>query len=182
MREIEVKAQVVDFDSVRAALEQRAIQLSDPVTQHDVVWGKPGVTGYNGDPWLRLRTESISGETRHIFTLKRSVTGQLDSIEHETEVADPSAIAAIALELGFVQYVAITKTRQKAYLGDTELCLDSVENLGDYIEAEKLTEETADFDEITDELWTLLEGLGVSRDDQVTDGYDTLMNKKLGKE
>ena len=65
---------------------------------------------------------------------------------------------------------------------EIEVCLDSVEGLGDFIWAEKLTEDNTDHQQVMDELWTLLERFGASRADEVTDGYDTLMNRKRGKE
>lgn len=179
---MKIKARVGNLGTIRAALQQKGMELSEPVTQHDVVWGRPGVVGYNEDPWLRLRTETKGELTRYVFTLKRSVTGQLDSIEHETEVNDPKAVEGIVHELGFTLFTSITKTRQKAHLGEIEICLDSVEGLGDFIEAEKLTEDGADYQKAVDELWTLLESVGIDHGDEITDGYDTLMNKKLGKE
>lgn len=182
MREIEIKARVEQLDDIRAVFKQKGIALSEPVAQHDEVWGMPGVIVDNTSPWLRLRTESKSGQTRHLLTLKRSVTGQLDSIEHETEVSDPGEMTKIIQELGFELYSDLTKTRQKAHVGDIEICLDSVKDLGEFIEAEKLTDDDVDYQNVIDELWRLLRGFGVNYDDEVTDGYDTLMNKKLGKE
>jgi predicted adenylyl cyclase CyaB len=182
MREIEIKAQVESLASIREALQERGAELSDPVIQHDVVWGLPGITGNNEAPWLRLRTETKNNTTYHVFTLKRSVTGQLDSIEHETEIKDPVELASIVRELGFTLYADTTKTRQKTKLGDIEFCLDSVKDLGEFIEAEKLTEEEVDYEEVVAQLWKIFEEFGVTRTSGVTDGYDTLMNKKLGKE
>jgi adenylate cyclase class 2 len=182
VREIEIKARVESLEDIRTALGQSGATLSESVAQHDVVWGMPGVAGGTAAPWLRLRTETKGDEIRHFFTLKRSVTGQLDSIEHETEIGDPNAVAGIVHELGFALYVDLTKTRQKTRVGGIEICLDSVDTLGEFIEAEKLTSDDADYQKIIGELWTLFEGLGISRENEVTDGYDTLMNKKLGKE
>lgn len=184
MREIEIKARVESLDTIREALKQRSVAVSVAVHHRDVVWGIAGELSATGAPWLRLRAETKDGSTRYLFTLKRSAEAgrQLDSIEHETEVSDPKAVEGIVRELGFVQYSDITKTRQKAQSGDIEICLDTVDGLGEFIEAEILTNEAADFQQITDELWTLLERLGASREDEVEDGYDVLVNKKLGKE
>jgi len=76
----------------------------------------------------------------------------------------------------------LTKTRQKAQIGDIEICLDTVEGLGDFIEAEKLVADDSEYQPVIDELWALFDEIGVSRDNEVTDGYDVLMNKRLGKE
>lgn len=104
----------------------------------------------------------------------------MDSIEHETEIADADELEKIIEHLGFVPYSDTTKTRQKAHLGDIEICIDSVEGLGDFAEAEKLTEEDVEYDVISAELWKLLEELGATRKDYITDGYDVLARKRQG--
>ena len=77
------------------------------------------------------RVDKGENETkRALFTLKRSVTGQLDSIEHETEVRDPDAMIAIVKGLGFVAFSDMSKIRQTGTLNGTEVCVDSVEGLG----------------------------------------------------
>lgn len=73
----------------------------------------------------------------------------------------------------------VSKARQTGKLNDVEVCIDSVEGLGDFMELERLAGENADPAAITDDLWRIMAELGVSRQDEVTDGYDILM-KKLG--
>ena len=114
---------------------------------------------------------------RALFTFKRSVTGQLDSIERETEVGDPDVMIAIVKELGFVPFSDLSKTRQTGKLNDVEVCIDSVEGLGDFMELERLADENADPAAITDDLWRIMAELGISHQDEVADGYDILMKK-----
>jgi adenylate cyclase class 2 len=158
------------------------VTISSPITQRDEVFGQLGAEGGGHSlPWLRIRTETKDGETRTLFTLKRSVTGQLDSIEHETEVSDPAALEGIIKELGnYEPYSDLTKTRQKGNIGDVEICLDEVDSLGSFIEAEKLTADDVDGASIVNELWQLFDSLGIQRADEVTDGYDVLMRKEQG--
>lgn len=183
MREIEIKARIENKDSLFDMLRKKGVELSEPATQRDQVFGLPNVDGgddTNGAPWLRIRTEIKGGKTTQIFTLKKSITNQMDSIEHETEIHDPVELAAIIGHLGFTPYSDLTKTRQKAKMDDIELCVDTVDGLGDFIEAEKLTEDDADYDIVAAELWQILEGFGVERSAHVTDGYDVLMRKSQG--
>ena len=105
------------------------------------------------------------------------MTGQLDSIERETEVGDPDVMIAIVKELGFVPFSDISKTRRTGKLNNIEVCIDSAEGLGDFMELERLADENADPAVITDDLWRIMAELGVSRQDEVTDGYDILMRK-----
>lgn len=185
MREIEIKARVENKTSILNILQENGIKLSSPIVQRDQVFGLPSVDGgddTNGAPWLRIRTETRNGKTLQIFTLKKSVTNQMDSIEHETEIHNPVELAAIIGHLGFEPYSDLTKTRQKAKQGEIEICVDTVDKLGNFIEVEKLTEDTADYDSVAAELWRLLESFGVKKSAQVTDGYDVLMRKHQGLE
>lgn len=84
---------------------------------------------------------------------------------------------AIVKELGFVPFSDTSKTRQTGKLNDVEVCIDSVEGLGNFMELERLAGENADPAAITDDLWRIMAELGVSRQDEVTDGYDILMKK-----
>lgn len=180
MREIEVKATISSVQSIVDVLEAQDIAVTEPVTQHDRVYGLPEADGEgeNTAPWLRIRTETKQGVTKHIFTLKRSVTNQLDSIEHETEVSDPAELEAIIAQLSFTPYSDLTKTRRKAHMGDIEICIDTVDGLGDFVEVEKLTGDDVNYDDVVVELWQVLTQLGVQPEDEVNDGYDVLMNKK----
>jgi len=176
MREIEIKAKVSNQQALLNTIAQAGIQLSAPIKQHDVVYGQKGVAdNAPGSIWLRIRTEN---DTRTIFTLKQQYDGGLDSIEHETEVSNPTELHAIIVTLGFTLYSDITKSRRKAKYNGIEICVDTVEGLGSFIEAERITEEHANGDLVAKELWTELEKFGVNRSDEVFDGYDVLMNRQ----
>lgn len=181
MREIEIKAITSSIQSIIDVLAAQNISVTEPVTQHDRVYGEIGVedAADNTAAWLRIRSETRGDNTKHIFTLKRSVTNQMDSIEHETEIADPAELEAIIEQLSFTLYSDLTKTRQKAHMGEIEICIDTVDGLGSFVEVEKLTDEHADYEVVATELRQVLRQLGVRPEDEVTDGYDVLMNKKL---
>jgi len=180
MREIEIKAKVSDMSSLLSAIERAGITLTEPIKQHDVVYGQPGAAdNAPGSTWLRIRTEN---DARVIFTLKQQHSGGLDSKEHETEVSDAAELAAIIATLGFTLYSDLTKTRRKAHYGGIEICVDVVDGLGSFIEAEKLAEDDADGTTIAADLWQELIKLGVDKADEVFDGYDVLMNRKLAEE
>ena len=179
MREIEIKARVSNRNALFEALRTHNITLSEPVTQRDQVFGLTGLdgSGHNSAPWLRLRTETKSGQVTQYFTLKKSITNQMDSIEHETVVADGAEIIAMMSHLGFAPYSDLTKTREKTKIGEIEICVDHIDGLGDFIEVEKLTFEDANYSEVAEDLWRMLESFGVLRTDHVTDGYDVMVRK-----
>lgn len=178
MREIEIKAKVANKQLLIDTIVNTGIRLSAPVKQHDVVYGQKGVAdNAPGSIWLRIRTEN---DSKRIFTLKQQYKGGLDSIEHETEVSDADELASIISVLGFSLYSDLTKTRQKAKLNDIEICIDDVEGLGVFIEAERLVEKAADGQSIIEKLWAELEKFNISRSDEVFEGYDVLLHRKNG--
>lgn len=181
MREIEIKARVSKTEQTLAALQNLGIHLGEPIKQHDVVYGQKtdlGTTFISGGNWLRIRTEN---ETKVTFTLKRSVTGELDNIEHEVIVDNAKELEAIIANLGYSLYSDLTKIRRKTKIGDIELCYDEVTDLGVFIELEKLCPEDVNFDKVVEELWRTADQLGISKTDEETSGYDVLTRQKEGK-
>ena len=67
----------------------------------------------------------------------------------------------------------VTKVRQTTNVGEFEICIDEVEDLGSFIEIEKISDE--DSDAVRSELNDFLEILGVSASDEVHKGYDILI-------
>jgi adenylate cyclase class 2 len=178
MREIEIKARVIDAKAFEEKLLEAGIKLSEPTKQHDRVYGEPNIgDNHPGANWLRIRTEN---DATHIFTLKSSVKGHLDSIEHETRIEDPMELENIILALHFVPYSDLTKIRRKAKVGDIEICFDTVPGLGTFVEAEKMMGHDADHDTVVAELWDLLRGLDISEDQEVHEGYDVLERRTRG--
>ena len=178
MREIEIKARVTDKASLVSKLKEQGIELGQPISQHDIVYGWPGAADNAKDSvWLRLRTEN---ETRHVFTLKKSVVGHLDSIEHETEVEDSEELIAIFKELGYELYSDLTKIRRKGIVGKIEICLDEVPGLGVFIEAEMIQAKDSDHDLVVTQLWQFFDSLGIDKKDEVFEGYDVLERRSRG--
>jgi adenylate cyclase class 2 len=179
MREIEIKARVHDTVTTLAALEKLGVQLGKPKKQHDVVYSRPGAI--DNDPnenWLRIRTEN---DSKIIFTLKRSVTGELDSIEHEVTVDSEQELASIIGYLGYELFSDLTKIRRKGQVGDIEICFDEVPGLGTFIEAERLCPEDINGSTVLIELWDFFGKLGLTKADEETHGYDVLMRLQEGK-
>jgi adenylate cyclase, class 2 len=180
MREIEIKAKIQNPEAIRKKLEGKGIKLGKKLKQHDVVFGEPG-KGDNqfGANWLRIRTEN---DTITYFTLKSSVVGHLDSIEHETIVEDAKELELIIKQPGFKLYSELTKYRQKAQHGKVEICIDHVPGLGDFIELEKIFDQSSNIEHgaVVDELWEFFESLGIKKEHEVYEGYDVLERKLRG--
>ncbi len=179
MREIEIKAPVEDLDRVRQALEKQGLKFSKPIKQYDRIYYTEGTPDNEpGSVWLRIRVEN---DRRAIFTVKKATSIMLDSIEYETEVSNAETLRDMVLAMGYKPYFEITKTREKAKQGDIEYCLDDVEGLGMFIEAEKLVPESADGKAIRLELWNKLRAVGIKKTSKELPGYDVLLRNRRQK-
>ena len=179
MREIEIKLKVKDLDVLEKRLEDSGCIFSESIEQHDVVYSTGPDTGARfceakeGHIAIRIRRQNNIAE----FTLKQQKSNEMDNIEYETEVKNPEAIDGILRVLGWKPQIEVKKTRKKGKLGEYEVCLDKVERLGDYVEVEKMAEDEADPEKIRDELFKAIEPFGLTKDDEETKGYDTLICK-----
>ncbi len=178
MREIEIKVRLKDPKQTLEALNKLGIKLGLPKKQHDVVYGQPDKQGFkHGGNWLRVRTED---DSKVFFTLKKSITGELDSTEHEVTVDSAHEITAIIKHLGYELSSDLTKIRRTAHSSNIEIRFDEVPGLGTFMEAEKLSAYDANPEEVATELWKLFESVGLHKADQVTSGYDVLMRLHNG--
>jgi adenylate cyclase class 2 len=174
VREIEVKYRVDDLEGLLAALKARSIEVSDPLHQADQAYAPAGWQfgdGKLGVSFLRLRT--VAG--RHYFTLKQPAQNDQACLEYETEVTDREAMHQAALHMGYRPTVRILKTRRTASIGGCSLCIDEVEGIGGFIEAERMAPDDADAQAIQAELATLIESLGAGTT-RISETYDSLVH------
>ncbi len=176
MREIEVKAKLINKGSVVTKLKSLGCVFEESKIQNDVVYVEKNGglnTFLSNKIFLRVRKSGL----KTYFTLKMNGDNSLSKTEHEVEVSSKEEIENILKLLKFVSVVTVNKTRVVTHYGDFEVCVDSVEDLGDFIEVEKITND-GNADSIQEEMFVFLEPLGVKREDRVFDGYDILMLKK----
>jgi len=183
VREIEIKVRLANLDEAKQKLVVAGVVISQPKKQHDVVYCLPeNLQSEGGDTsvnWLRVRTEN---DSTVYFTLKRSVSGSLDSIEHETIVEKGGELEKILDYMGYVVFGDLTKTRQTGHYNESiEVCVDEVLPLGGFIELEKLCPDDADGTAVEKELFAALDVLGIEYTERMTKGYDELMNDYLAK-
>lgn len=173
MNEVEVKARVKELAKLEKELSKLGIKFGTRIQQNDTVYstGDWNFAEYtNGRNILRLRRE----DGKIMFTLKRPGKNELDSIEHEVAISDMEQMEKILGYLGYQEEVRVSKYRRRAKYKGLEICLDEVEDLGNFIELEKLTLEK-NTEAIQEELFKILESWGINRADREQHGYDTLM-------
>lgn len=174
MKEIEVKAYLKDEAAVIAKLAELGCTLSAPERQIDTVYTRiPANTieeYLTNDHFVRIREKS---DGKFIFTVKKPVSKEiLTKAEHETVVADAQELEQALYLMGYQKANTVSKVRRMVMYKDFEICIDEVENLGAFIEVEKMSDEDADM--VRNDLEIFLESLGVSLKDEVHKGYDML--------
>jgi adenylate cyclase class 2 len=173
--EIEVKAKIKDFEIVKNKLKKLGCVLSLPIIQDDYIYNKKGINLYKDhgkSPILRIRKQ----DKKILFTLKKNRNNELDCIEKELEVSNENTLRDIFELLDYESNVEVHKKRIKTNYKDYEICLDEVDELGSYIEVEKMSEENGE--KVQNELFDFLQTLGVLKEDRVFNGYDTLIYLK----
>lgn len=183
MKEIEIKFQLSDKAVVVASLEDAGIDLGEEVFQEDTIYSptdwKVGSDSF-GVPFLRVRTQ---GGTSILTMKKRKHDNHLEKIEHETVVESGEEMNHIIQELDYKLHARVRKHRRKTKHQKTgyEICVDTVEGLGDFIELETLADDDADGAQIQDEMRAFIfDILGGSEGlEEKFRGYDILINQKL---
>lgn len=172
MQEIEVKARISNPSALITQLKTRGCIFSEPIHQIDTVYIPLGATipVPKGVNVLRIREQ----DGKYILTLKQPISNQLDNIEKETEITDAFQMKEIIKLLGFEEVSKVEKRRRKSKYKNYEICIDEVTGLGTFIEVETFG---VDGENIQKELFALLEELGISKSDQVFDGYDVMISK-----
>lgn len=181
IKEIEVKAKIRDPKLTMKKIQELRVAFSEPLVQHDEVFvnvPNPYPRHFPGSVFLRIRNNN----GKILFTMKKSLSNELDCIEKEVEVADAKVMREALEYMGYRKVIEVDKVRRKAKYGKYEICVDEVKELGSFIEVEKMSSE--DSLKVQDELLAFLKTLGVSAEDRVAYGYDTLMylHSRNGKE
>jgi adenylate cyclase class 2 len=176
MKEVEIKVKIENLEEIKTKLEKLGFVFSSVVTQNDTIFTDPETakkfdTFVSDVNFLRIREQG----DKNLFTLKRSLTGELDCIERELEFNDKEQMKDIIKYLGYEEVIKVNKTRSISKKGDYELSLDSVEGLGDFLEVEHMVEMDIDSKKAQENMWKFLSNLGLNQKDEVTRGYDTLI-------
>jgi len=110
--------------------------------------------------WFRLRDSgkdySINYKNWHIDNKGRSIYCD----EYETKIENLDTIKEMLKILNFKTIAKVKKTRKTWDYKDYEINIDSVENLGDFVEIEYIGKENVNPEEITNQMVDFLKNLG----------------------
>lgn len=123
-----------EHEIVEERLEREGAELLDGVEQRDVYFAAPHRDFASTDEALRVRR--VDGEA--MTTYKGAPGGDDVKARREIEVgvADAEAMEGVYEALGFEPVATVAKQRRRYRLGEITVCLDAVEDLGDWVELE----------------------------------------------
>lgn len=181
MYEVEVKARLEDRAKVIRKLEELGCKFGGELHQVDHIFipEKLIFPPPIGTPVLRVRNQ----DGKHILTLKISQSGRQDSLERELEIGDGDMMIEIIKLLNYQKVPTVDKKRIKTRLGDMEVVIDEVKDLGEFIEVEKVVTHADPEDrmKIQKELCDFLETIGIPKEDLlVNHKYDIMLFEKYG--
>ena len=175
MYEVEVKAHLKNREEIKKKLENFGCVFGEELHQVDHIFLPKG-TVFPPPlqvPVLRVRYQNDI----YLFTLKLSQTSRTDSIEREIEIKNGEIMIEILNLTGWEQVTVVDKKRIKTKIEDMEIVLDTVKDLGEFIEAEKIVTDPDNKARVNiqSELFNFLETLGVPKEDHIVDGkYDIM--------
>lgn len=128
-----------------------------------------------GDAVMRIRQK----DKKSTLTMKKQLN-LTSNLEIESDIADLEAMGKILQNIGFMEVVRVKKMRTTYSIQGTEVCFDSVEDLGNFVEIEVLCSKNEQKNAIK-KIDNVAQLLGLTEEMIETRKYDTMM-KLLKKE
>lgn len=173
MKKVEVKAKVADVETLKDRLVLLWFFFSQALFQQDRLYLPNDTLFSEIKEWtVILRLRNSNG--RQTLKLKKIWETFLDTIEREIVIDDPDQAAEMLKYIGYYQVLDMARVRQKSSYNGLTISLDQVEELGSFIKVEKMVEDE-DIQQVQDKLFAFLERFGISKEDQVTQQYGTLI-------
>lgn len=169
MYEVELKVRT-DHEGLRERLDELGAEFLGTIEQADTYYDAPHRDFAETDEALRVRREVASGEESAVITYKgpKIDTESKTREEIETGVGDGDDAAAIFESVGFEAAATVHKERDRYRLGEYTITLDTVEDVGSFVEVETEAEEV---DEAREGGAEIMRDMGLDPSEQVRTSY-----------
>ncbi len=164
MLEVEVKAPCRDPGQKLLDLGAEKVGVVD---QEDIYFNSPWRDFKKSDEALRVRKTSDG----FFLTYKGPRFDSETKTREELEIPVGDQIIEVLKKIGFTEAAVVRKRRELFRLGEFTICVDIVEDLGEFIEIE-----SKDYNK-KDELFELLEKLGIKKEASITKSYVELLEE-----
>ncbi len=180
MIEVEIRAKIKDVGSIKESLNKMGIQFIKNVKQIDRIFGHPKFLDkenkiIKGGLVVRIReiNDSCNLEFKEIVRQGGGfeIKAKLDNVDFGIELLE---------KLDFNEAFVISKTRDAYKYNDFEIAIDQVEQLGDFIEIEKVVSSREKIDKAREDCVKLLEQ--ISPEAEITnEKYGDMMQNIINK-
>lgn len=174
MYEVELKVPA-DHTAVRTRLEQLGAESIGGVRQVDTYYDAPHRSFVETDEALRIRSETPleGGEPTTRITYKGPLLDDTSKSreEFETVVGNEETMATVLQKLGFEPAATVVKERDRNTINGYVVTLDTVEDVGEYVEVETEVNAEADLAAAREGAADCLESLDLDPDDQIRTSY-----------
>ncbi|MBM3303980.1 MAG: class IV adenylate cyclase [Candidatus Aenigmarchaeota archaeon] len=174
--EVEVKARIKDIGSVRKSLESAGAKFDGSVEHTDAYFKARGFEKKlqgPGDWILRIRTGS--GKTALTMKVLTELLGAW--VEYETAIENPEQTRRMLETMGMANVFTLNKKRICGRLGEFEVLLDDVKELGKYLEVSLDSEEK---EGARKRILKFMKKIGIEDDDIEKRGYGEIIGEKMG--
>ncbi len=175
MLEIELKVAVAELDPIRNRLIARNAEIRGKVHEHDIYYNAPhrdfGVT----DEALRVRYTN----DRAVVTYKgaKIQKGGLKAREELNNAVESGEVFEQMLDrLGFTRTAEVNKLRENYRLGNATISLDSVDELGNFVEIEIIADDEKT--DVTARIQSIAKEIGVQGEPILASYLELLMSKR----
>lgn len=167
MIEVEVKAHVNEFNSVKIKLDEIGAKKTTIEHQKDTYFNNPQYRDFEKtDEALRIRNTTVNnGKSKIILTYKGAKLDEVSKTrkEIEVDVADAKNTSLILENLGFKPAADVEKERTTYLFNEFIISLDNVYKVGNFVEIEKDMAEGEDFKEALDKIFKIYKKLGIEK-------------------
>jgi predicted adenylyl cyclase CyaB len=174
--EVEMKAKIEDLETMKQKLESMGVAFEGEAQQVDAYYKPKGFDKTPDGPgdWI-LRVRKSGDEKTLTIKVLTEVTGAW--IEHETGIDNEEQARRIAETMGLVNVFTFHKRRLFGRMGEFEILLDDVKELGKYIE---FALESDEKENTRRKIIEFMKTLGIEEKDVERRGYGEIMGEKLG--
>lgn len=180
MIEVEVKAKIDDFDSIKSKLDKLGAVKTITQIQEDLYFKSPIVDFAKTDEALRIRTVKTCADEKILITYKGPKLNSKSKTREEIELAieNSEKTEKILEHLGFKKVRVVKKEREYYSYKNFEISLDDVEGLDPYMEIEIGVEDGIDYHKAQDSIFELYDKIGINDGFENTSYLELLENVK----
>ena len=169
MIEIEVKAPVEDPKQMERSIIELGATPIGIEAQTDTYYNAPYRDFGKTDEALRIRVE----DGKATLTYKGPKMDKVSKTRKEvqTEIQDLDSMGNILSSLGFSPVATVSKKRKNFRIGDFNISLDEVRNIGNFIEIEITVKDSRNYQEKVESIFKFIAKLGIKRESTIRKSY-----------